>query len=295
MKARKRIKGIAVGLSASLQKHVCVFGVLGFAVHSAMGGTIFQSGGSGTTYTDVLGDGQGSANFLRDLSSATIANDANNLYITFNINPGGNLATGGSFNYVIGITTGNLSAGGDTSAATDHGNPYGRAISFDSSFGGMTDFIGVFGAGGSGTVASPFTSYGFNDYVYGTPTSSSPVGVWTKINTVSSGEPLSSQPSTSIPNSITLTVPMSDFSDNLSLTPGTTIDFDVDSTGTSGNQTAYDSLVVQGPIQATYSSTAQFNETTLDQYTIAAVPEPTTLALAGLSGLSLMLFRRLRK
>ena len=286
MKIGNRFKGFAVGS-----------GVLAFAVYSASCGTIYQSGGSGTTFTDALGDHQGSANLLRDLSSVTIANDANNLYITINVNPGANLLTGGSFNYVIGITTGDSSAGGDTSAATDHGNPYSRSISFDSSFGGMTDWIGVFGAGGSGSVASPFTSYGFNDYVYGTPGSSGvTLGVWTKMDTVSSGEPVTMQPSTSTPNSINLTVPLSDFAPNLTLTPGTTFDFDVMSTGTSGNQTAYDSLVDQTPIQSgTYSSTFQYNATVLDQYTITAVPEPGTLALAGLSGLSLILFRRQRK
>jgi hypothetical protein len=283
---KKQLKTLAAGM-----------GVLALAVFSGTCGTIYQSGGSGTTYTDELGDGQGSANLLRDLSSVTIVNDANNLYFTLDINPGGNLATGGAFNYIIGITTGISTAGGDTSAnATTHGNAYGRAISFDSSFGGMTDFIGIFGAGGSGTTGSPYTSYGFNDYVFGTPTSTSPVGVWTKINTVSSGEPLSDQPSTSIPNSITITVPMSDFSDNFSLTPGTTFDFDVYSTGTSGNQTAYDSLAFQGPIQSgTFNSTLQYNATVLDSYTITAAPEPGTLVLATLGGLSLVLFRRGRK
>jgi len=286
MKMGNRAKGFAV-----------VFGALVFAVYSATCGTIYQSGGSGTTFTDALGDHQGSANLLRDLSSVTIANDANNLYITINVNPGANLLTGGSFNYVIGITTGDPSAGGDTSAATDHGNPYGRSISFDSSFGGMTDWIGVFGAGGSGSVASPFTSYGFNDYVYGTPGSSGvTLGVWTKMDTVSSGQPVTIQPSSSTPNSINLTVPLSDFAPNLTLTPGTTFDFDVMSTGTSGNQTAYDSLVDQTPIQSgTYSSTFQYNATVLDQYTVTSVPEPGTLALAGLSGLSLILFLRRRK
>jgi hypothetical protein len=285
MKTGKLISGLAIGL-----------GVLVVGAYSATCGTIFQSGGSGTTYTDVLGDGQGSANLLRDLSSVTIANDANNLYITLNINPAGNLATGGAFNYGIGITTGNPLAGGDISTSATHGNAYSRAISIDSSFGGMTDWIGVFGAGGSGTVASPYTSYGFNDYVYGTPGSTGiTLGAWTKKNTVASGMPMSSQPSTSIPNSITLTVPMVDFASNLSLTPGTTFDFDVYSTGTSGAQTAYDSLAVQGNIQATFSSTAQYNGTVLDSYTVTEVPEPTTVALTGLGGLSLILFRRQRK
>lgn len=289
----KPFRGLAAQMSASARKHAGILGVLGFAVCSGTCGTILQSGGSGTTYTDALGDQQGSANLLRDISSATIANDANNLFITINLNPGANIATGGSFNYIIGITTGSPTAGGDTSAnATTHGNPYGRTISFDSSFGGMTDFIGVFGAGGAGSVASPFTSYGFNDYAWNTNGSSL---TWSKINQVASGEPISSQPATSIPNTITLTVPMSDFSVNLSLTPGTTFDFDICSTGTSGNQTAYDSLVIQTNIQATYSSTAQYNATVLDQYTITSVPEPTTLTLAGLSGLSMVLLRRRRK
>jgi len=283
MNAGKQIRGLALGL-----------GLMGVAVYSAHG-AIFQSGGAGTTYTDALGDQQGSANLLRDISAVTITNDANNFYITLNINPGGSLATGGNFNYVIGITTGSPTAGGDTSAATDHGNPYTRAISFDSSFGGMTDWIGIFGAGGSGSVASPFTSYGFNDYVYGTPGSVGVTnGVWTKINQVASGNPMSMQPSTTNLNSVTVTVPMSDFAANLILTPGTVIDFDVCSTGTSGNQTAYDSLAFQGAIQGTFNATNQFNETVLDQYTIG-VPEPTTLALVGLGSLSLMLIRRRRK
>ncbi len=160
----------------------------------------------------------------------------------------------------------------------------------------MTDFVGVFGAGGSGSVASPYTSYGFNDFVFGTPTSTSAAGVWTKMDTVNSGEPISMGPGSTTNNAITITVPLSDFSANVSLTPGTTIDFDMFSTGTSGNQTAYDSLANQAGIQGgTFNGTLQYNATVLDSYTITSVPEPTTLALAGLGWFSLMLLRRGRK
>src|ERR1051325_5708582 len=172
----------------TMKSFVVALGVLGLTLYSASSASIFQSGGSGTVYTDVLGDGQGSANLLRDLSSVTISNDSLNLYITLAINPAGNLANGGNFNYGIGITTGNPLAGGDTSAnSTTHGNPYNRAISIDSSFGGMTDWIGIFGAGGSGTAGSPFTSYGHNDYAWNTNGTSLP---WSKINQVNSGQPL---------------------------------------------------------------------------------------------------------
>lgn len=268
MNIRKQFNECAFNATAALRHHGSLWLVLGLTSCSAFA----------TTYTDVLGDGQGSANLLRDISSATIENDADNLYITINLNPAANITTGGSFNFVIALTSG---AGGDTSAnATTHGNPYGRSISFDSSFGGMTDFIGVFGAGGAGSVASPFTSYGFNDYAWNTNGTSL---TWSKINQVASGQPVSGTP----PSSISLTVPMGDFASNLSLTPGSTFYFDIFSTGTSGNQTAYDSLVVQGPIQGTYSSTAQYNATSLFSYTITAAPEPSTLALLSMAGLAM--------
>jgi hypothetical protein len=261
------------------------------SVAVALGLAAFSA--SADTYTDVLNDHQGSGNLLRDISSVTISNDASNFYIKLNMNPGANLATGGNFNYGIGITTG-PGAGGDTSAnAATHGNPYIRNISFDASLGGMTDFIGVFGAGGAGSVASPFTSYGFNTYAWNTNGVSL---TWSKTYQINSGAPMSSQPATSIPNSIDLTVPMSSFAANLSLTPGTVLYFDVFSTGTSANQTAYDSLVVQAPIQSgTFSGTFQFNATSLFSYTIMAVPEPTALALLGLSGAVLLFNRRQRR
>ena len=84
---------------------------------------------------------------------------------------------------------------------------------------------------------------------------------------------------------------MSDFGSNFVLTAGTTFDFDIDSTGTSGNQTAYDSLVVQTPIQGTFNATNQFNETVLDQYTVG-VPEPSTIVLVITGLLGALTLRR---
>jgi hypothetical protein len=252
-------------------------------------------------YTDTQGDSLGSTNGGRDIVGATIGNDATNLFISFELNPTtttnasgtetpANVATSG-FNYGIGITSGPGSGGDTSSNATTHGNAYGRTISIDSTLGGMTDWIGVFGAGGSGTTGSPFTSYGFNDFVFGTPNNIvDPAGVWTKKNTVASGQPMSSAGGDASFNVISITVPLADFADNLSLTPGTTIYFDIYPTGGSGNQTAYDSLADQSPTQnpATFSATAQYNGTVLDSYTVQSVPEPTMLALLSVGGLMLI-------
>ena len=260
--------------------------------------SIFQTA---SPYTDSQGDSVGSANGGRDIVGATITNDATNLYITVETNPTtttnnsdgvpgapsnsnneapANLVTS-SFNYIMGITTG-PGAGGDTSSnATTHGNGYGRAISIDSTLGGMTDMIGMFGVG------SPTSNEGFNDYVWtGT--------AWTKkgnVNTpalaTSQGDSLFASGGDANDNTFTVVVPMSDFASNLTLSPGTTIDFDIYATGTSGNQTAYDSLASQSETQSgTYSSTLQYNSLVLDSYTI--IPEPASLALFACGGMVML-------
>jgi hypothetical protein len=232
------------------------------------------------TYTDTHGDQVGSTNKARDIWSVVVDNDASNLIITINLDPAANFASANNlFNYGVGITTG-AGAGGDTQAnGTTHGNAYGRMISIDSSLGGMIDWIGCFGAGGSGTAASPYTSYGFNDYVWNG-------SAWVKKDTVASGQLISIQSGGTGASSVTLTVPMVDFT-NLNLTPGTTIMFDVYSTGTSSG-TAYDSVADASPTNGTNSGSVQYNGTVLDSYTIQAVPEPVSmgmLAMGALAGL----------
>ena len=227
------------------------------------------------TYTDTGGDQVGSTNKARDIVSATVDNDVNNLIFTVNLDPLADLSNTNKFNYGIGITTG-AGAGGDTSGnAVTHGNAYGRTLSIDSSLGGMTDWIGVFGADLVGNV---YGSVGFNDYTFNTPAA----GAWTKINTVASGQTLTSQGANTTHSSFTIVVPKSDLA-NLNLSAGQTILFDIYSTGTSAGQTAYDSLANPSPTNATNSATAQYNGTLLNSYTIQ-VPEPVGLALIGIGG-----------
>jgi hypothetical protein len=159
----------------------------------------------------------------------------------------------------------------------------------------MMDWIGIFGAGATGangSAAAPFTSYGFNDFVFGTPGSGQPAGVWTKINTVGSGQPLSTQTGGTTNSSLTVTVPMADLSSNLPLSVGSTFMFDIYSTGTGAGQTAYDSLADQSPTNGPGggggSATAQYNGTVLDSYTVQSVPEPGSAALMCVAGLMLV-------
>ena len=203
------------------------------AAFSAQADSIAVSGTSGTTYpgNDC---GQGSANKGREIYSATISNDANNLYISLALCPLGNATSQGGFDYLMPITSGNPSAGGDSLANTN-GNPYLRAVSVDSGFGGMTDMIGIYTPNGS----SPY-SFGFNDWVYTGST-------WTQMNNYATGVTIVNG-SGGNPTVLTLTAPLADFT-NLNFTAGSTFDFDFDSTGTGAGQTAYGDLALPGPVQ----------------------------------------------
>jgi len=268
--------------STQFKSLVIVLAVSALAAFSAQADSIAVSGTSGTTYpgNDC---GQGSANKGREIYSATISNDANNLYISLALCPLGNATSQGGFDYLMPITSGNPSAGGDSLANTN-GNPYLRAVSVDSGFGGMTDMIGIYTPNGP----SPY-SFGFNDWVYTGST-------WTQMNNYATGVTIVNG-SGGNPTVLTLTAPLADFT-NLNFTAGSTFDFDFDSTGTGAGQTAYGDLALPGPVQGgaaytngvaitptpggTYSATYQFNETVLDQYTVA-VPEPSTIALVGMA------------
>src|SRR5256885_6711889 len=118
---------------------LCGAGILGLAASSVFATPV--------SYTDSHGDFVlPTNNKARDIYSASIDNDATNLYITINQDPTSDQSVT-SFNFGIGITTGSPTAGGDVgSNTTTHGNPYIRALSMDSSIGGMLDWIGLFPA-----------------------------------------------------------------------------------------------------------------------------------------------------
>jgi len=249
-------------------------------------------------YTDTQGDSIGSVNGGRDIVGATITNNATYLYITVEVNPtacsntssgvtgtgnnetAANIATS-SYDYLMGITMTGVT--GATSANGTLENAYGRAISIDSGLGGMTDMIGMFGLG-----TPSFTTEGFNDYVW----SGTAWTVKSNVNTVTAanaqGDSLYASGGDTTDNTFTVVVPIADFT-NLGLTTGSTFDFDIYSSGTSGNQTAYDALANSSPTETgTYNATSNFNDLTLDSYTIQAVPEPASIGLFGIMSLSLM-------
>jgi hypothetical protein len=276
------IKGIRLLIVALLGG-----GVSSVAAPSAIG-SIFQTA---SPYTDTQGDHVGSSNKDREIWSATVTNDATNLIITINLDPGANLASGGAFNYGIGFTTGDPNAGGDLAGdSTNHGNPYKANIAIDSTLGGMMDWIGIFGTGGNGSAGTPYTGYAYNDYTYGTPGSSQPANTWTRVSAASvPNVTMSMQAGQTTFDTLTATVPMSDFSSNLPMTAGTTIDFDIYTTGSpASGQTAYDSLADQTATTTGNSTTAQYTGTVLDSYTIQQVPEPAALGVLALGGFGLM-------
>lgn len=216
------------------------------------------------TYTDTQGDQVGSSNKARDIWSVVMDNDANNLIVTVNLDPGANLGTS-TFDFGVGMNAGPASNGDNQSNATTHGNAYSRLISIDPSLGGMTAWIGGFPAlapgvptANQGTASNPWTSYGFNNYVWtGT--------AWTKKTQVLTGMTLTSQGTGTTPSSFTLVSPLADFTSVLNTALGSTIYFDVFDTGTSNTQGAYDSLADASP---TPGAAVQYNATTLLSYRI---------------------------
>jgi hypothetical protein len=257
------------------------------------------------TYTDTVGDTigtGGSNNGGRDIVSATVNDDFNGttgapeLDFTIEFYPGGaipattetaaNISTS-SYDYAVAITTG---SGGDTST-TNTGNPYTRLLDISAAAGGMTDFIGLFGEGGAGSGASPYTGYTFQDEYHTTGTAFSSTTHAAGATFSATGE--------ANPNTLSFSAPLSDFP-NISATVGTTIAFDIYSIGNSANTGVYDAL--DDPTMT--SSTVQYDDPTgsssanpgtalsLESYTFQTVPEPATLGILAISTSALLLRRR---
>ena len=233
-------------------------------------------------YTDTVStDHYGGAEV--DISNVVVTNDASNITFQINLNTAANIGPTASHfaNYEIGIQVGG-GAGGQTAINGTFGtgnpaagNPYGNAVGIST---GENFFIGSFldGTGFSG--GAELFSY-------------SSAGGWTKIGaTAPITEVYTGTPST------TFSFPLS----ALGLSPGNSFKFDV-WTSFGSPQSAYDALgnAATPPGTAPFNSGASYDAatatgSTLSMYTVAAVPEPGTLALAlvGAVGLLAMGVRR---
>jgi autotransporter-associated beta strand protein len=210
------------------------------AVLSAAVAFIPSAGLAVTTYTDSLFDWAGNdpANTYIDISNVVVTNDASNLYMQINLNPGTTAdpyISGSSANptditqqnqsyglYEVGLET--VPGAGSTDVSTDGlANPYGQPIGIST---GMNYWIGSWT---NQTIGPPDAG---DNQLYGYSG-----GAWNLI-AGNGTDPYVTTTTALTPTSITLGIPLT----SLGLSVGDTFNFDVWTTFGNSAQGAYDAL-----------------------------------------------------
>ncbi len=208
-----------------------------------------------TVYSDATGDTfTGAGGGILDIASVEVSQTATDLI--FKINVTGDPVAADWGKYLIALDT---TAGGDTT-----GNGWGRPISMPA---GMDYWVGSWVDSGNGAELYKYTgSWNAQSTTYG----ANPDNLGLSKNT----------------SSITLQFAYA----GLGLGAGSTLYFDVFTSGGGGGDGAIDAL--SDPAQSVGNwGDAYASQSTLS-YTIQPIPEPTTLALLGLSAAGLVIFRR---
>ncbi len=210
-----------------------------------------------TTFGDSTGENfTGAGGGILDITSVEVTDTATDLI--FKINLAGDPVATDWGKYMVGIDS---VPGGDTA-----GNGWARPISMSS---GMDYWIGSWVDFPNGAEVYNYTgSWALQNATYATP----------------GGLMISKDTS-----SVTLTYPFA----SLGLSPGSSFNFDVYTSGGGGGDGAVDALA--NPSQSIADWGDPYDSVLQDTYTITVIPEPGTLALVGLGGLALVAGLRRRR
>jgi hypothetical protein len=243
---------------------------------------------SASIYTDTDGDVAGTGNQAADITSVQVTNDGTNITFQINLDTAANLSSNHYVNYEIGIQTGTGSLAGQTAIS----NPYGSPIGIST---GMYDWVPiyVYNDGSYGYVA------GAQMFQWNAGSSALVQNVGT--TSITSTALVSGPGSGTLNPSVTVVFPLANLGPS-GLVAGNSFNFDVWTTYSS--QGAYDALDNPGTTDPTPGTTDPWNNypydsatvagSTLNTYTVVAVPEPATAAIVGLSGASILMRRRRR-